>query len=487
MRNSKSAEELFQEACSLYFTPGASAPERRKGLDLFRRAANQHHAEAMFLFGRSILTDKKLGLMITEQTIRTAWASIYNAAVFGSLSAKHFLDQVCRERYEEAFPPQESAMEAGPLKDSDGKVIRIKRTGLLTPVDAVLDYQNGENVLTLSADLVFETLEKLEDADSEDAFCKTVIEGFREWEGSYEVFGGQKVRIRTEFSVNQNSFDRVRIIAGDQELDRMIMDAFQKAPWTDQTAYENSAAVTSIGFRKWTARSRKFILFRHAGKLIQDPERLKHYAKHEFGHVLGLGDLYQSAAHGLKGTESEGFAELETYEIIPQKYNLVMDRRMVKAVICAASSAFFFCMLTTAAVAVAEGKAALKTKASFKGAAIGSQPTARKVSRGQRSSFNIEKRTRRLFFRILVRLLPPSSMPTSSMERGVVAAPSESIGPAISSGSCIPVNIRKMPIRQATVQGVTRARRDRADPPDTCVPYSSCKMPPVYRKMIMAI
>lgn len=324
MKNHKTAEALFQAACDMYFAPGADAAARRLSLDRFRQAASMQHPEAMFLFGRIILSDRELGLYNIKRNEETAWKCIFDAAAFGSISAKHFMDQICKARYEEAFPRQEKAI-PGPLKDFDGDVIRIRRRGLLTPVDAVLEYKNGENILSLHADLYFDGLEKMEDPDKEKSFRQAVISGFREWEGSYEVFGGQHVRITTAFTENQNTFDRVRIIAGDREMDEMITDAFKKVPWADPSVYENSAAVTSLGIRKWTAFSRKVILFRHAAALAVNPERLKHLAKHEFGHVLGLGDLYQSAAHGLEGAGSSGFAELESYEIIPKKFNLVMD------------------------------------------------------------------------------------------------------------------------------------------------------------------
>lgn len=325
MRNSKYAEELFQKGCDLYFADDASIADRRKGLDHFRRAAALQHAEAMFLFGRILLSDRELGILQTKQTRENAWKSIYDAAAFGSLSAKHFLDQMCRERYEEKFPPRGKGSPSGPLKDFDGNVIKIRRTGLLTPVDAVLEYKGGENILTLQADLYFDGLDEMGDPDKEEIFRSTVTEGILAWEGSYEVFGGQQLRIVMDITQGQNSFDRIRIIAGSRQLDQMITETYQKVPWANPSVYENSAAVTSFGFRKWTASSRKFILFRNAEKLTEDRERLKHYAKHEFGHVLGLGDLYRSAVHGLKGADSKGFAELESYEIIPQKYNLVMD------------------------------------------------------------------------------------------------------------------------------------------------------------------
>lgn len=47
-------------------------------------------------------------------------------------------------------------------------------------------------------------------------------------------------------------------------------------------------------------------------------------AKHEFGHALGLGDLYASAVDSLSGVEKGTYAELDSYVINDKFYNLVM-------------------------------------------------------------------------------------------------------------------------------------------------------------------
>ena len=49
-----------------------------------------------------------------------------------------------------------------------------------------------------------------------------------------------------------------------------------------------------------------------------------HVTKHEFGHALGLGDLYASAVDSLSGVEKGTYAELDSYVINDKFYNLVM-------------------------------------------------------------------------------------------------------------------------------------------------------------------
>lgn len=46
--------------------------------------------------------------------------------------------------------------------------------------------------------------------------------------------------------------------------------------------------------------------------------------RHEFGHVLGLGDLYASAVDDLPGVEQGTYPELDSYVITGKRYNLVM-------------------------------------------------------------------------------------------------------------------------------------------------------------------
>ena len=47
-------------------------------------------------------------------------------------------------------------------------------------------------------------------------------------------------------------------------------------------------------------------------------------AKHEFGHVLGLGDLYFSPKDGLYGVQKDEYPELESYRINDRMFYLVM-------------------------------------------------------------------------------------------------------------------------------------------------------------------
>jgi len=70
--------------------------------------------------------------------------------------------------------------------------------------------------------------------------------------------------------------------------------------------FGETAAVTYCGsrIRGWTAQSRKLIVFRRDALTFDNPDLIMHMAKHEFGHVLGLGDLYQHEEMNLNGVEA---------------------------------------------------------------------------------------------------------------------------------------------------------------------------------------
>ena len=57
---------------------------------------------------------------------------------------------------------------------------------------------------------------------------------------------------------------------------------------------------------------------------FDDLAELEAVTTHEFGHVLGLGDLYSSQVDGLFGVKEGSFLELDCYALGNDRYNLVM-------------------------------------------------------------------------------------------------------------------------------------------------------------------
>ena len=66
------------------------------------------------------------------------------------------------------------------MRDFDGKLIKIAKKGLLTPIDAVLTYENEKNILTFSVNI---QIIYGEEAVQEELFERAVIDGIKSWSG----------------------------------------------------------------------------------------------------------------------------------------------------------------------------------------------------------------------------------------------------------------------------------------------------------------
>ena len=106
----------------------------------------------------------------------------------------------------------------------------------------------------------------------------------------------------------------------DEPKGKLIGQKEHKLQMKDLLEQKRSFAINGL---KWRVNSRKFIYLQSRGA-FDDYEEIMHVAKHEFGHALGLGDLYASAVDALPGVEKGTYAELDSYAIKDRYYNLVM-------------------------------------------------------------------------------------------------------------------------------------------------------------------
>ena len=200
------AEEKRELAKSYRFKENATDEERERGLDLMWEAHLDDDPEALFWIAWWLMNGY-VKLQDDNDPVEYALYCMRRSAVKGDLHARRDLEEYCRMRYEELMKDQPKI--EGPLVDFLGKRIRISRKGLRAPVDVTLDYKNGQNILTIRADVKFLYSDEL---PNKHLFESAVCMGFREWEGDYTVFGGQKLRVRVDVIKRKRRWDVLLVL-----------------------------------------------------------------------------------------------------------------------------------------------------------------------------------------------------------------------------------------------------------------------------------
>ena len=209
------------------------------------------------------------------------------------------------------------------IYDFNNKPLKIKKKGKIYPVDVELT-EEGKDVLNISVNICFWELVSDMDADLSE-WKKAVIEGIRDWGGEYKVFGDQPLSVRISVEETDKIIDSVIIAVYDEEMSKTVVDQCGKLNYkkiNELFGQGRSCAVKGLPIIGWKSYAPRLVCLMHP--TLRDLNYARAASRHEFGHVLGLGDLYKDPENGLQGVDGGAYKDIEKYYLGDSYYNMVM-------------------------------------------------------------------------------------------------------------------------------------------------------------------
>lgn len=228
-----------------------------------------------------------------------------------------YIEELCSEAYEEYVRSRSFAAVRGPLTADGEKPFTLKRSGHFDPVKASLTYENGINILRLRVNVRF-----FIDHENGEIWRTHILTGFKRWEGEYSVFGGQRVKVEIEVDTDGHLYDSILICYADAEVAETAGKVAGKlnADISKAKLLAAQRAFAAVGFKKWRPAFPKVVtLF---PKSVVSAKRISDICGHEFGHILGLGDMYADGELMMPGAEP--CDDIAPYRLWGKKYRMIM-------------------------------------------------------------------------------------------------------------------------------------------------------------------
>ncbi|MDO4555720.1 MAG: hypothetical protein Q4B70_11300 [Lachnospiraceae bacterium] len=208
----------------------------------------------------------------------------------------------------------------------DGKPIEIEKKGFFYPVSMELCEEDNQNYLHINVRSYFASA--LTDGKEQiDRWKECIFDGFSDWAGEYTVFGGQQLTVTVKAEESSSpSVDTVPILCLSEEKAKEFILQYtnreQHADIEKALLAQRSFSTTMIeGVVSWNSILPRYIVLMPTA--FESEHILRRTSRHEFGHILGLGDSYKDSSLGYKGVGM--YHDILPYYDKKKGFDMVMD------------------------------------------------------------------------------------------------------------------------------------------------------------------
>ena len=200
-----------------------------------------------------------------------------------------------------------------------GKPVRFNVKNV--PVCAKTQFKDGKNTLIIDVNLVMRSMRdlKLKKPD------RAVIQGIKGWQGEYRVFGGYPVNVKINCTSRLKKKNSLIINILDKKTADSVVSILSKlggknAKRSARIIEQKRQSAAAFGL-SWRPSGVKYInIFEED---LIDVRRCKFLIRHEFGHILGLDDMYSEKEDGRPGV-LKNYPDIEFYRLSGKEFYMVM-------------------------------------------------------------------------------------------------------------------------------------------------------------------